>query len=155
MYRKFVIVCLFGVYGMQTPAMADVRELSRAEIRDNVRSGQSLSLSQLMQSISARTNAEVVDVRAFEGDGIFYRVLLKKANGKLTVAIVDARNGKFMSSRSNVVKDVMVAARSNGKGASNSRRGGNSGNSNAGGNGNGGGNGNAGGNGKGGGGDDS
>lgn len=148
MYRKFLIVCLVGVNGFFAPAMADVRELSQAEIRDNVRSGQSLSLARLMKAISTRTDAEVVDVRAFKADGIYYRVLLKKSGGQLTVAIVNARNGRFMSSRSDVVQDVMAAARNKGNSSNNGRRnsGGNSGNSNAGGNGNGN-SGNAGGNG--------
>ncbi len=146
------------------PADAQVRELERSELRENVRSGKSMSMSRLLGVISSRVDAEVVDVRGFEGDGVYYRVILKRPNGKLSVAIVDARTGRFMSGRSSVAQDVMAAARENkGKGNSqsssrsnagntNSNAGGNA-NSNAGGNGNsnagGNGNGNSGGNGNG------
>ena len=137
------------------PADAQVRELERSELRENVRSGKSMSMSRLMGVISARVDAEVVDVRGFEGDGIYYRVLLKRPNGKLSIAIVDARTGRFMSGRSTAAQEVMAAAKENngnGKSRSASRSyavnansyacGNGNGNSGGNGNGNSGGNGN-------------
>ncbi len=148
--KHAVLVIGLGVTSVfAVSADAQVRELERSELRENVRSGKSMSMSRLMGVIAARTDAQVVDVRGFEADGIFYRVLLKRPDGKLSVAIVDARTGRFMSGRSNVAKDVMAAAKSNngkGKGKGNNRS---SSRSNAGGNGNGNSGGNGGGNGNG------
>lgn len=130
------------------PAIAEVRELARAEIRENVRLGNSLSLSRLKAVIASKTDGEMVDVRAFETDAVYYRVLLKKPDGRLTVAVVDARSGAFMSAGSAAVKEVMAAAKSKGKSGRSTRS---ANGSNAGGNGNGNGNsginGNSGGNG--------
>ncbi len=153
MKHAILLVGLSVTSILAASADAQVRELERSELRENVRSGKSMSMSRLLGAIAARVDAEVVDVRGFEAGGIYYRVLLKRPNGKLSVAIVDARTGRFMSGRSDVAKDVMAAAReNNGKGKGKSRsaaRSNASGNSNAGGNGNSR-NGNSGGNGNGG-----
>ncbi|MEO1537674.1 MAG: hypothetical protein AAFR73_08065 [Pseudomonadota bacterium] len=142
--------------GWMSPAVADMRELSREELRANVRSGQSMSLSRLLNIMSSRVDGEVVDVRGFEGNGIFYRVLVKRSDGQMAVAIVNARSGRFMPSTSATVIDVQAAATSNSPSVnSNSRsnNAGGNGNGNSGGNGNsnsgGNGNGNSGGNGNG------
>lgn len=135
---------------LSAPALAEVRELARSELRENVRLGNSMSLSRLIKVMDAKTDGELVDVRAFESDEIYYHVVLKKPDGKLTVAIVNARTGRFMSSKSSVAKDVLSATKTKGKSNNSSGNNGN-GNSNAGGNGNGNsggnGNGNSGGNG--------
>ena len=104
-------VALLGI--VATSAYADVRELARTELRENVRSGQSMSLRQLKAVVAKRVQGELVDVRAFEAEGVVYRILVKKPDGTLAAAVVDARTGRFLSSRSEVVKDVMAAAKSN------------------------------------------
>jgi len=113
--KRFFVGTSFALMGMMaTPVLADVRELPRDEIRASVRSGESMSLRQLKRVISARVEGELVDVRAFEADGIVYRVLIKKSDGTLAVAVVDASSGRFLSGRSEVAKDVMAAAKANG-----------------------------------------
>ncbi|MEP0564105.1 MAG: hypothetical protein ABJC64_06880, partial [Paracoccaceae bacterium] len=101
------VLILSGI--LSAPAFADVRELARSELRENVRLGNSMSLSRLIKVMASKTDGQLVDVRAFESDEIYYHVVLKKPDGKLTVAVVNARSGKFMSSKSSVVKDVLTA----------------------------------------------
>lgn len=144
-----IVLILSGSFS--SPAFADVRELSRSELRENVRLGNSMSLSSLMKVMASKTNGKLVDVRAFESGEIYYHVLLKKPDGRLTVAVVNARTGKFMPGNSSVVKDVMSATKTKGnsnRSANANNAGGNRNGNNSGGNGNSnsGGNGNSGGN---------
>ena len=153
------------------PVSADVRELSRNELRENVRLGKSLSFSQLQGILSRRVEGQAVDVRAFQSRGIYYRVVIRKPGGALSAVVLNAESGRFLGRNSQVAKDVMIAARkdrtkavsgagneaasnagasgsgnANGNGNNgNGNGGGNNGNGNGGGN-NGNGNGNGGGN---------
>lgn len=144
-----------------TASAADVRELARDEIRQNVRTGQTLSLQRLLSVVSQRIQGDMVDVRAFDAGGIYYRVLVKRPNGQLAALVIDARTGALASGNSAVGREIMAASKSsrgvdNGNSRNNANRGENgNGNGNRGGNGgrngNGGGNGNSGGGGNGGG----
>ena len=148
--RTSVVILGLAVLGaFALPAAADVRELTRSELRENVRLGNSMSLSDLLATVGRRFEGEVVGVRAFEAGPVFYRVLVKKPNGKLSAIVIDARTGQVMSSTSSAVRDVMAAAKSKMRSGNNSNRGGNgSSRGNRGGNGGGGGGGNGGGGGK-------
>ena len=92
-------------------AIADVRELDRAELRANVTTGKTMSLSHLMRLMENKVDGQIVDVRGFERGGVFYRVLFKAPDGRMWVAIVDASDGVFMPAKSNVTKDIMAAAK--------------------------------------------
>ncbi|MDA8587323.1 hypothetical protein N9L47_13860, partial [Rhodobacteraceae bacterium] len=118
---------LSGIFA--APAFADVRELARSELRENVRLGNSMSLSRLMTVIESKTDGELVDVRAFQTNEIYYHVVLKTPNGKLSVAVVNARSGEFLSKRSSIVKDVLSATKS--KSRSNNSASANNGNGNS------------------------
>jgi hypothetical protein len=151
MKRTSVITSILLTGLLAMPAFADVRELSRGEIRENVRLGKSLSFSQMLSAAKGITSGEVVDVRAFDAGGVYYRILVKRPDGKLGALVLDATTGALMSARSSAVKEVMAAAKdksgsananaTNNRGGNSSNAGGN--NSNAGGN-NGNGNGNSG-----------
>ena len=50
-------------------------------------------------AVAARgVDGEVVDVRAFESGAVYYRILIKKSDGKLGAVILDAKSVAFMSS---------------------------------------------------------
>jgi len=99
-------------------AQAQARELTRAELRENVQSGRSMSFAQLIDRTSALIEGDVVDVRAFDISGIYYKVLIKQANGRLVAIVLDAASGDAMPTRSPIAGQVMAAARSkNGHGA--------------------------------------
>jgi hypothetical protein len=155
---EHLLAPLAAIFLGASPGLAEVRELSGAELRASVATGESQSLSSIIEMVGRRVEGELVDARAYEVGGVYYRILLKTPDGKLVSAIVDARSGAFMSGRSSVARDLAQAARSergwslfNGQGRGNGVAGGNaggngrgnSGGSNAGGNnagGNGGGN---------------
>ena len=136
------IACFVLIAAAAMPTSANMRELERSELRENVRSGKSMSLNRLIQVISAKVDGEIVDVRGFEDGQVFYRVLIKQANGRVGVAIIEAKSGRFVSSKSSVVKNISALAKSNGNSASSSTGGNGNGNSGGNGNGNSGGNGN-------------
>lgn len=140
-------------------SLADVHELSGAELRASVAAGHSKPLSEIIELVGRQVEGDLVDARAYSVDGIFYRILLKTPDGKLVSAIIDARTGAFMSGRSDVAREITQAARSqsgwspfgnqtrgNSATRGNSGNNGNNGKSGGGNNGNGGGN-NGGGNG--------
>ena len=93
-----------------TSAFADARELNRAELHENVRSGKSMSLARLLNVMSPKVGGEIIDVRGFESGWVYFRVVVKRDDGRMAVAIVDARNGRFLHSRSRLVKDITAAA---------------------------------------------
>lgn len=157
------MVCMSWLAGaIALPASAQMRELGQGELRDLVGAGQALGLPQALALVQERVDGKFVDVRAFEDDTVYYRVIIKRPDGQLVAAIVDARVGRLISGRSSTAQEVMAAARTkagnggkrggpNGSGKSKTSGGkGNSGGGNGnsgGGNGNsGGGNGNSGGN---------
>lgn len=137
-----------------------VREIGAAELRKIVSAGQTVSLKAAVTAVAAATKAEPIEARAFEADGIFYRIVLKRSDGTLISVIIDALTGEQVKAGSAIGQEVSAAATSkgskgksatagaNGKGNTGSNAGGN-GNGNSGGSGNGGGNGggNSGGNG--------
>lgn len=88
----------------------DARELDRAELRQNVQNGRSMSFAQLVDRISALLEGDVMDVRAFDFGGIYYRVLVKQADGRLVAVVLDAATGDAMSTRSPIAAQVMAAA---------------------------------------------
>lgn len=154
-----------------------VREIGASELRKIVNAGETLSLKSVVASVAAATGAEPIEARAFELDGVYYRIVLKQPDGSLISIVIDAGTGKQVRANSAIGRELKKAASAsggksakgksatageNGKGnaggSGNSGRsssgggggngGGNSGGGNSGGgNGNGGGGGNGGGNG--------
>ena len=136
-------------------ATADVRELKQSELRKATLSGNTIRLARVIKGVAKTYGGTPVDARAFQAGEIYYRILVKKPDGKIVSVIVNAQTGAVVSNRSGVGNQISKAARSNSTKA-NSNRGNRNGrgsaanrnNGNAGGNGNGsgGGGGNAGGN---------
>jgi len=115
---------------------ASARELSQAELRENVESGDSLSLARVLNVVQKSVDGKFVDARAFEIDGIFYRVLVMLPSGKLASVVVDAKTGKLLPGNSARAKDIRQAARKT-SASKGTKPGIGPGNNNAGGNGNG------------------
>jgi hypothetical protein len=136
------------------PAFAQMREVGHGELRQMVDAGAVLGLGEALTLVNSRVDGNLVDVRAFEDDTLYYRVVVKRPDGQLVAAVVDARAGRLVSGRSSAAQEVMAAAKSKpavlgsgslGRGKSSGASG--NGKGNAGGNGNGNGGGNSGGNG--------
>ncbi len=142
-------------------AAAQTRELKQGELRKATLTGGTIRLKRVIKGVEKAYGGTPVDARAFQADQIYYRILVKKPDGKIVSVIVNAQTGTVVSNRSSVGRQISKVARSNSANANNSRKansnrgasasGGNNGTSggNAGGNGGGNGNGNGGGNGNG------
>lgn len=134
---------------------ATMRELDSSELRQITRGGEIMTLKRVIDSVAKSTGGEPIEARAFQLEDVFYRIVLKKANGSVISIIVNARTGQQIGKNTAVGRQLAAAADAKGKGnkgksqtaGSNGKSGGNSG-GNGGGNsggGNGGGNGGGGG----------
>lgn len=123
---------------------ATAREVSASELRKIVSAGGMLSLKAVVASVASSTGAEPIEARAFELDDIYYRVVLKRANGSLISVVINAQTGEQVGANSSVGRQVREAAtQTDGKAKKGkSATAGGNGNGNVGGNGNAGGNGN-------------
>jgi hypothetical protein len=132
------------------PAAAAVRELSATELRKIVTAGDAVSLKRAIDAVSRSVGGEPIEARAFEADGVFYRIVVKRSNGKLVSLIIDAGTGREVSKESSIGREISAAAAAgNGRDTGKAKSQSPAGKSNSGGNGNAGGKGNSGGNGNG------
>lgn len=157
-------IALLSMLAIAGPSFAaTMRELDSSELRQITRGGEIMTLKRVIDSVAKSTGGEPIEARAFQLEDVFYRIVLKKANGSVISIIVNARTGQQIGKNTAIGRQLAAAADAKGKGkgnkgksqtaGSNGKSGGNSG-GNGGGNsggGNGGG-GNGGGNGGGGGG---
>jgi hypothetical protein len=135
---------------------AAARELKQSELRKATTSGGAIRLKKVIKGVEKVFGGTPVDARAFKTDKVYYRILVKKPNGKIISVIVNAQTGAVVPNRSSVGRQISEAARSNPGHSANAKSNGNASNKgnkgtsgNRGANGNGGGNGggNSGGNG--------
>ena len=134
------------------------REIGLSELRDLVATGRSVSLSRVISVVAKATPGEPVDVRMFDLDGLFYRVVVVQASGRVIRVVIDARTGDILADNSPTATRVRAVTTSstsaaaavgksksqNGDSIGGAANGGghNGGNGNGGGDGNGNGNGN-------------
>ncbi len=147
-----------------------VSELSHPDLRRLLASGAAEDPRQAITLARQAVGGDVLDIRAFQGKAVYYRVLVKNPDGQVVSVVVDAQSGALLAASSSIASSVNAAASSvasegvaasvasaaasgksnaGGSAGSNGNAGGNSGNSGNAGGGGSGGNGNAGGNGKG------
>lgn len=91
-------------------AGATVREISAAELRKVVSSGQVISLKRAIDAVAKATGGEPVEARAFQGEDLLYRIVVKKPNGSLVSVIINARTGDQVAKTSSLGKAVVAAA---------------------------------------------
>ena len=160
-------IVLASILALASPSLAaTVRELDAAELRQAARSGDLISLKQVIEAVAKSTGGEPIEARAFAVEDVFYRIVLKKPDGSVISIIINARTGEQVGKNSAIGRDLAAAAEAGkGKGKDKSAKnksdkaksaGSNAGGSggsggNSGGNGGGGGGGNSGGGGNGGG----
>ncbi len=68
--------------------------MGQSELRQIARSGSTVSMKTTLSSVSKSLHAKVVEARAFDADGVYYRLVLKRSNGKLVSVIIDAQIGR-------------------------------------------------------------
>lgn len=97
-------------------AWADAVELNQSELRAAVADRGAISTRRLIAGVEDFTSGDVVDIRAFEVDGVVtYRIVVQLDNGQVSILMVDATTGRAVSVESDVGRQVAsVAAESNG-----------------------------------------
>jgi len=104
-------LALVVLFGLPCVALAQVpREVGQVELRRMVATGQSLSLSRIMDVVTRSAAGEPLDVRLFESSGLFYRVVVMDSSGKLVRLVLDAQTGQLLSDTSPTAKRVRAAA---------------------------------------------
>ena len=109
----FKSVFLLGVVaiGFSSPSLASsAREMGQSELRQIAKSGGTISMKDTLSSVSDSLHATVVEARAFNADGVYYRLVLKRSNGKLISVIINAQNGRQVSPKSFKGRQVVAAA---------------------------------------------
>ena len=137
-------ILLVALLAMSGPALAaTVREMSGSELRKIVSAGQAVSLKRAIDAVSKSMGGEPIEARAFDADGVFYLIVMKRPNGTLFTIIIDAETGKQVSKNSPLSKEISAAATAGAKDKTSkgkSQTAGSNGNAKSSGNSNGGGN---------------
>lgn len=94
-----------------------VRELSRLELRQLLDSGAAEDPRRAMKTAQGQAGGEVLDIRAFQGNAVYYRILVKKLDGQVVSIVVDAMSGVLLAASSSSASSVNAAARIVGSGA--------------------------------------
>ena len=110
--KRFMLLVAVIAGLPSSAAMAEMREMGQNELRTSVQSGLAIGLSEAWAITRDRLDVELVDVRAFSDDKIYYRIVAKRPDGQLVAVIIDARVGRLLSSRSSKAKEVLAAGRS-------------------------------------------
>lgn len=120
---KSVLVLGIVATGFINPSFASsAHEMEQSELRQIARSGRTISMKATLSSVSNSLHAKVVEARAFNAGGIYYRLVLKRSNGKLVSVIIDAQTGRQVPSKSSVGRQVIAAASSKNSAKSSSRK---------------------------------
>lgn len=106
---------IFAIFALSicaaSAAMADMREMSQAELRGEVAANRAISTRNLIVGVENFTGGEVVEIRAFANDGIvIYRILFQKDDGSVDSVIVDGVSGTSVSPNSTVGQQVSSLA---------------------------------------------
>lgn len=110
--NKSVLLLGLAAFGLATPSLASsARELGQSELRQIARAGTSVSLKDALTSVSRSLQASVLDVRAFDADGLYYRVVLKDRLGHLLGVVIDAQTGRELAANSPLRREIMAAAK--------------------------------------------
>lgn len=108
MKRFTISLTLF--LGLPFAALAGVpREIGQAELRDLVATGNSVSLSRVIDVVSQAAPGEPVDVRLFDMGGLFYQIVVVQSSGRVVRVVVNARTGDILSDTSPTAARVRAA----------------------------------------------
>jgi hypothetical protein len=107
------IFATIWMVGLTGPVHADVaREVGQSELRRSVASGESLSLKRVIEIVGRAAPGEAVDVRLYEMNGLFYRVIVVQPDGQLLSVVMNARTGDLVPGNSETAEQVRAAAKS-------------------------------------------
>ena len=107
----FLLSILMALWVLPSYAMP-LSEMSQSDLRKAVGAGKSISVKTALKGLSRSVPGEPVDVRAFEGDGVYYRVLLMQASGVVVSVVLDAETGAVLPTSSEAARSVNASAKS-------------------------------------------
>jgi drug/metabolite transporter, DME family len=109
--RLLRIASLFAALAGLAPASWAGHELDRAALRQAIAEGKAIPFGDLRSRVEARMGGEIVDVSLHQFDAFYYRVLVRRADGNLVSAVIDAKRGTFLPISSDAAQAVQDSAR--------------------------------------------
>ena len=98
--KMLALTVLALAFGVPAEANDQARCLSPEERRSTIANQVAVPLGRAVRAVRNRVAGEVVRARLCEGNqGLVYELTVLSRNGKVTRAIVDARNGKLLGRR--------------------------------------------------------
>ncbi len=110
--KKLIVLAFLFAFLQPGEGQAAARELKQSELRKATTSGSAIRLNKVIKGVEKVFGGTPVDARAFQADKLYYRILVKKPNGKIISVIVNAQTGVVVSNRSSVGRQISEAARS-------------------------------------------
>lgn len=108
---KRISIITLATLAMAQSLQADtIREIGQTELRLNVTSGKSVGMGEVLSMVHDRFDGDAVDVRAFEADNLYYRILLRRADGRLHSVIIEAHSGAILPLESPLAQKLALAA---------------------------------------------
>lgn len=89
---------------------APIQELTGKQLRSALATAQVVEPRMVMQKVETTLGGQALDIRFFQSDGLYYRVLVKSVDGRLASVVVDAKSGKLMPSSTPAAIAVNAAA---------------------------------------------
>lgn len=94
-------------------ALAEIAELSQAELRRAVADSGAISTRRLIAGVEDYTGGTVVDIRAFDVDGVvIYRIIVRLDDGQVSALMVDGTTGRAVSADSDSGKQITALSAS-------------------------------------------
>lgn len=105
------IIYLFVATFAAWPVFAAVEEIDQRGLRQAVAVSRALPFASIIEDVLERMDGDLIEVRAFEDDRVYYRVLVLNRNGQVVSAVLDAASGRFLSIESQKAKAIQLVAR--------------------------------------------
>ena len=90
-------------------AQPTVVELTREQVQNEVENGNSIRLRRLVRIASRSTEGELLNIRAFKSNAVFYEFLFKEENGELITIYLLGSDGKLAGDGSDDIRSVASA----------------------------------------------
>ncbi|MGI9389994.1 MAG: hypothetical protein ACR2O1_08060 [Boseongicola sp.] len=110
MIRGFIAALVLLTVNSTSLQAAPVVELNPDQLRSAVSSRSVINPRRVYTAVETQMNSKPVDIRAFKADSVYYRVLVKNSNGKVSSIVIDAVSGALISGRSSIARKINATA---------------------------------------------
>jgi hypothetical protein len=114
--RLLPIIAMAGLVAATATTVSAGHEVGRTGLRQAISDGAAVPFATLRTSIEERMVGVLVDVGLYDVGDLYYRVLVRRDDGRMVSAVVDARTGSFVPVSSPVAQQVQDTARSEDRG---------------------------------------